>query len=41
MIEPGVRLLHLKTDVEQITPATTLSAIGSLSSPGPEPGRQT
>ena len=23
----GVRLLHLKTDVEQITPATTISAI--------------
>lgn len=25
--QPGVRLLHLKTDVEQITPATTLSAL--------------
>ncbi|HEX8555159.1 MAG TPA: thiamine pyrophosphate-binding protein [Sphingomonas sp.] len=25
--EPGVKLLHLKTDVEAITPATTLSAI--------------
>jgi acetolactate synthase I/II/III large subunit len=24
---PGVRLLHLKTDIEQITPATTVSAI--------------
>ena len=28
LAEPGVRLLHLKTDVEAITPATTLSAIG-------------
>lgn len=27
MEQPGVRMLHLKTDVEQITPATTLSAI--------------
>ncbi|MEH3036869.1 MAG: thiamine pyrophosphate-binding protein [Sphingomonas adhaesiva] len=27
MAESGVRLLHCKTDVEQITPATTLSAI--------------
>lgn len=26
--QPGVRLFHLVTDVEQITPATTLSAIG-------------
>ncbi len=29
MARPGVRLLHLKTDVEQITPATTLSALRS------------
>ena len=29
MAEPGVRMLHLKTDVEEITPATTLSAIAS------------
>jgi len=28
LAERGVRLLHLKTDVEAITPATTLSAIG-------------
>ena len=27
MEQPGVRLLHLRTDVEQITPATTLSAM--------------
>ena len=27
VVETGVRLLHLKTDIEQITPATTLSAI--------------
>ena len=27
MMQPGVRLLHLKTDVEQITAGTTLSAI--------------
>jgi acetolactate synthase I/II/III large subunit len=27
LAEPGVRLLHLKTDIEQITNATTLSAI--------------
>lgn len=25
--EPGVRLLHLRTDIEEITPATTLSAL--------------
>ena len=29
MAQPGVRLLHLSTDVEVITPATTLSAIGA------------
>ncbi len=28
MEQPGVRLLHLKTDVEEITPATTLRAMG-------------
>jgi acetolactate synthase I/II/III large subunit len=33
MEQPGVRLLHLKTDVEEITPATTLSAIASSSRP--------
>ena len=30
MGESGVRLLHLKTDIEAITPATTLSAISAL-----------
>ncbi len=29
MEQPGVRLLHFKTDVEQITPVTTLSAIAA------------
>ena len=29
MVQPGVRLLHLKTDVEAITAGTTLSAIAS------------
>ena len=33
MHETGVRLLHLKTDVEAITPATTLSAISALKQP--------
>ncbi|MDB5703588.1 MAG: thiamine pyrophosphate-binding protein, partial [Sphingomonas bacterium] len=27
MAETGVRLLHLKTDIEAITPGTTISAI--------------
>ena len=30
MEQPGVRLLHLKTDVEEITPATTLTAMGRM-----------
>ena len=29
MTEPGVKLLHLKTDVERISPATTVSALRS------------
>ncbi|HEY0446558.1 MAG TPA: thiamine pyrophosphate-dependent enzyme, partial [Allosphingosinicella sp.] len=31
--EPGVRLLHLKTDVEQITTATTISKLRERARP--------